>query len=272
MRQPLGVAGPDHRRQHADRERRVEGLPGADVRQRGRAEGVRGHAGDRARVRAPGRRGRAAARACSTSSTASAPEAGQPLVEDPRRRDRLVHRLDRRRAHDRPRGRRAAGQGLPRARRQEPAGGLRRRRPRERAATPPRCRAYSNAGQRCAAGSRIIVFDAVYDEFKALLLERTNAQRVGPGDERRPRPGDQRAPAREHARATSASAQGEGRHRAGRRPPASDRRRLLHGADADRELRRELDAQRAVRPDHDAAPRRAASRRRSSSPTRRPTA
>src|SRR3712207_9511458 len=44
--------------------------------------------------------------------------------------------------------------------------------------------AYSNAGQRCAAGSRIIVFDAVYDEFRAKLLERTNAQRVGPGDER----------------------------------------------------------------------------------------
>jgi aldehyde dehydrogenase (NAD+) len=43
--------------------------------------------------------------------------------------------------------------------------------------------AYSNAGQRCAAGSRVIVFDAVYDELKALLLERTDAQRVGPGDE-----------------------------------------------------------------------------------------
>jgi alpha-ketoglutaric semialdehyde dehydrogenase len=43
--------------------------------------------------------------------------------------------------------------------------------------------AYSNAGQRCAAGSRIIVFDAVYDEFKRLLLERTEAQRVGPGDD-----------------------------------------------------------------------------------------
>ena len=43
--------------------------------------------------------------------------------------------------------------------------------------------AYSNAGQRCAAGSRIIVFDAVYDEFKAKLLEITNAQRLGPGDD-----------------------------------------------------------------------------------------
>jgi aldehyde dehydrogenase (NAD+) len=43
--------------------------------------------------------------------------------------------------------------------------------------------AYSNAGQRCAAGSRIIVFDAVYDRFRELLLERTSAQRVGSGDE-----------------------------------------------------------------------------------------
>jgi alpha-ketoglutaric semialdehyde dehydrogenase len=43
--------------------------------------------------------------------------------------------------------------------------------------------AYSNAGQRCAAGSRIIVFDAVYDRFRELLLERTAAQRVGPSDD-----------------------------------------------------------------------------------------
>jgi len=43
--------------------------------------------------------------------------------------------------------------------------------------------AYSNAGQRCAAGSRIIVFDSVYDDFVRRLLERTRSQRVGPGDE-----------------------------------------------------------------------------------------
>jgi acyl-CoA reductase-like NAD-dependent aldehyde dehydrogenase len=43
--------------------------------------------------------------------------------------------------------------------------------------------AFSNAGQRCAAGSRIIVFDAVYDRFRELLLERTRTLRVGPGDE-----------------------------------------------------------------------------------------
>ena len=43
--------------------------------------------------------------------------------------------------------------------------------------------AFSNAGQRCAAGSRILVFDSVYDEFLARLRERADAQRVGPGDE-----------------------------------------------------------------------------------------
>jgi len=42
--------------------------------------------------------------------------------------------------------------------------------------------AFSNAGQRCAAGSRIIVFDAVYDQFKAMLVDATLALRVGTGD------------------------------------------------------------------------------------------
>jgi len=53
----------------------------------------------------------------------------------------------------------------------------------ERAADAAALSAYSNAGQRCAAGSRVIVFDAVYDEFVSLLRTRTSAQRVGPGDE-----------------------------------------------------------------------------------------
>jgi aldehyde dehydrogenase (NAD+) len=43
--------------------------------------------------------------------------------------------------------------------------------------------AFSNAGQRCAAGSRLIVFDAVYDRFRELLVERANAQRVGSTDD-----------------------------------------------------------------------------------------
>src|SRR5678816_2869969 len=42
--------------------------------------------------------------------------------------------------------------------------------------------AFSNAGQRCAAGSRIIVFDAVYDRFKAMLVEATNRLKVGTTD------------------------------------------------------------------------------------------
>jgi acyl-CoA reductase-like NAD-dependent aldehyde dehydrogenase len=43
--------------------------------------------------------------------------------------------------------------------------------------------AYSNAGQRCASGSRLIVFDAVYDEFKTRLLDHTRGLTVGPADE-----------------------------------------------------------------------------------------
>jgi acyl-CoA reductase-like NAD-dependent aldehyde dehydrogenase len=43
--------------------------------------------------------------------------------------------------------------------------------------------AFSNAGQRCAAGSRTIVFDSVYDEFRERLVARTAAMRVGTHDE-----------------------------------------------------------------------------------------
>lgn len=43
--------------------------------------------------------------------------------------------------------------------------------------------AYSNAGQRCAAGSRIIVFDAVYEKFRDMLVQATAQQRVGPTDD-----------------------------------------------------------------------------------------
>ena len=42
--------------------------------------------------------------------------------------------------------------------------------------------AFSNAGQRCAAGSRIIVFDAVYDAFKRLLVEATMTLKIGTDD------------------------------------------------------------------------------------------
>jgi aldehyde dehydrogenase (NAD+) len=43
--------------------------------------------------------------------------------------------------------------------------------------------AFSNAGQRCASGSRIIVFESVYDEFRRKLLERVAGLRIGPEDD-----------------------------------------------------------------------------------------
>ena len=42
--------------------------------------------------------------------------------------------------------------------------------------------AFSNAGQRCAAGSRIIVFEAVYQRFRDALVAKARALRVGPAD------------------------------------------------------------------------------------------
>ena len=48
----------------------------------------------------------------------------------------------------------------------------------EAAADAAALSAYSNAGQRCAAGSRLIVFEEVYDGFVELMLERTRAQRA----------------------------------------------------------------------------------------------
>jgi acyl-CoA reductase-like NAD-dependent aldehyde dehydrogenase len=43
--------------------------------------------------------------------------------------------------------------------------------------------AFSNAGQRCAAGSRIIVFDEVYDEFRERLVAATQDLRLGTDDD-----------------------------------------------------------------------------------------
>jgi aldehyde dehydrogenase (NAD+) len=43
--------------------------------------------------------------------------------------------------------------------------------------------AFSNAGQRCAAGSRLVVFDEVYEVFRDRMVERARALRVGTGDD-----------------------------------------------------------------------------------------
>lgn len=42
--------------------------------------------------------------------------------------------------------------------------------------------AFSNAGQRCASGSRMIVFDSVYETFKSRFMEAARALRLGPAD------------------------------------------------------------------------------------------
>jgi aldehyde dehydrogenase (NAD+) len=42
--------------------------------------------------------------------------------------------------------------------------------------------AFSNAGQRCAAGSRLLVFDGIYDRFKAMLIAAVGRLKVGTAD------------------------------------------------------------------------------------------
>lgn len=43
--------------------------------------------------------------------------------------------------------------------------------------------AFSNAGQRCASTSRIIVFESIYEKFRELLTNKTNQLSVGTTDE-----------------------------------------------------------------------------------------
>ena len=52
----------------------------------------------------------------------------------------------------------------------------------ERAASLAVTSAFVDAGQRCAAASRLIVFDRVYERFKKLLLEKIGKLRVGTAD------------------------------------------------------------------------------------------
>ncbi len=53
----------------------------------------------------------------------------------------------------------------------------------DNAVTWARASAFSNAGQRCAAASRLIVFDQVYDAFKDKLLAATKALKLGVEDD-----------------------------------------------------------------------------------------
>lgn len=42
--------------------------------------------------------------------------------------------------------------------------------------------AFSNAGQRCAAAGRVLIFDSIYEKFRDMLVERTGALKIGPAD------------------------------------------------------------------------------------------
>ena len=53
----------------------------------------------------------------------------------------------------------------------------------EKAATWAVASAFSNAGQRCAAGSRFIVMSSVYDAFLAKLIEKARALKLGVSDD-----------------------------------------------------------------------------------------
>lgn len=43
--------------------------------------------------------------------------------------------------------------------------------------------AFSNAGQRCASTSRVIIFESVYEKFRDMLVERANKLKVGTADD-----------------------------------------------------------------------------------------
>ena len=52
----------------------------------------------------------------------------------------------------------------------------------EKTATIAVSAAFVDAGQRCAAASRIIIFDTVYEKFKKFFLQKVNALKVGIAD------------------------------------------------------------------------------------------
>ena len=107
---------------------------------------------------------RSCRRACSTWSRGDR-DTGRALVAHPIPRHGLDHR-QRAGGHGGSRRRRRRSQaGPPGARRQGPGDGLRRRRPRAKAAEGIAGAGYFNAGQDCTAATRVLAGPSVYDEF-----------------------------------------------------------------------------------------------------------
>lgn len=42
---------------------------------------------------------------------------------------------------------------------------------------------FSNAGQRCASGTRIIIFETIYERFREMLIQKTGQLKMGPNDD-----------------------------------------------------------------------------------------
>ena len=158
--------------QHAASERGLEGLPGDPVRQRVRCS-------SRPSTRRPPRivfatavlRGRAAGRRAQRRAGARA-GGRRGARRAPGRRPRQLHGLGR----DGPPGRTRRRRGGSRRSASSSAA-----RTRSSSATTPTstsavrwalASAFSNAGQRCASASRIVVFDAVYEAFRDRLRRR----------------------------------------------------------------------------------------------------
>ena len=249
---PAGRSGgADHRRQHADRERRLEGVSGAAVRQHRRPQAVRGHAVDGVVVRAAAARGGAAGGRALGPARVSVQRPARRWSTDRARAARQLHGLGAGRTlHPADRGR-AAGQGLPRARRQEPAGRVRRR--------GPRCRGAGRGAvgvQQRRAALRVrqphhrLRRRSTTSSGAASSAE-TAALKVGPGDDddlgpvinERQLLGILAAVERSRERRTAATLACGGRRLDDRRA----RGRLLHGADRARERARRTRRSRATR-------------------------
>ena len=148
---------------------RLEGVSRHLLRERRGREAVRAHARVGAALRRAGARGGRAARSAQRRP-GSRRRGGRAARRAPGRRPRQLHGLG---------GDRAAGST------RQPAGGSRRSASSSAARTPSSsattrdldtavrwalASAFSNAGQRCASASRIVVFDDVYDAFRERLV------------------------------------------------------------------------------------------------------
>ena len=173
----------DHRGQHAGRQCRLEGVSGDDLRQCRGAEGFRGCAGDGLAVRRDRPRCRTAGGVLNIVQGLGA-EAGRPLVAASARRGVQLYRLYRGRTRD---PARVGGERL--AKISLELGG---KNPLvvcddadlDAAVEWTVLSAFSNAGQRCASGSRIIIFDS-----RLRFLPRPNCWsapascKIGPSDD-----------------------------------------------------------------------------------------